>query len=69
MSTLTVSSESLERVGGEPTLEEALASIWDGLCLHRLAECPVCGGEMQPEYGAHTLPIAGRCTACGTTLT
>jgi hypothetical protein len=24
---------------------------------------------MQPEYGAHALPIGGQCTACGATLT
>jgi hypothetical protein len=30
--------------------------------------CPVCGEDMEPEYGAHALPIGGRCTGCGTTL-
>src|SRR6516165_2670006 len=24
--------------------------------------------EMEPEYGAHALPIRGRCTECGATL-
>jgi hypothetical protein len=55
-------------VGGEPTLDEVLVEAWEGLTAHRCVGCPVCGAEMKPEYGAHALPIDGRCSGCGSTL-
>ena len=55
-------------VGGEPTLDELLAGVWEGLTAHAAVRCPVCGGEMEPEYGVHALPIGGRCKGCGSTL-
>ena len=57
-----------DRLGGEPTLDEVLAGVWEGLAAHRAAACPVCGEEMGPQYGAHALPIGGRCRGCQTTL-
>jgi hypothetical protein len=54
--------------GGEPTLDEQLVRVWEGLIAHRLVVCPLCGAEMRPEYGAHALPIGGRCSSCGSTL-
>jgi hypothetical protein len=57
-----------DEVGGEPMLDEVLVRVWEGLIAHRLVECPVCGAEMQPKYGAHALPIGGRCGDCGTTV-
>ncbi len=68
MSTLAVAPTLLDRVGGEPTLDDMLAGVWEGLAAHRVVECPVCRGEMDPEDGAHARPIGGRCAACGTTL-
>ncbi len=56
-------------VGGEPTLDALVAGVWEGLVAHESAVCPVCGDEMRPEYGAHALPIGGRCRSCGTRLT
>jgi hypothetical protein len=56
-------------VGGEPTLDELLAGVWEGLAAHRVVSCPVCGADMEPEYGAHALPIAGRCRGCASALT
>jgi hypothetical protein len=56
-------------VGGEPTLDELLAGVWEGLTAHQLVCCPVCGDDMQPDYGAHALPIGGRCRGCAATLT
>jgi hypothetical protein len=55
--------------GGEPMLDETLVRVWEGLIAHRLVDCPVCGAEMRPGYGARALPIGGRCTECGTTIT
>ena len=64
-----VSSPSLfEAAGGEPKLDDVIASVWEGLSGHRAVGCPVCGSEMEPEYGAHALPIGGRCLRCGSTL-
>ena len=39
--------------GGEPTLDSVLSGVWEGLAAHRSVACPVCGGEMRPEYGVH----------------
>jgi hypothetical protein len=55
--------------GGGPRLDDLVAGLWEGLAAHRVVECPVCAAEMRPEYGAHALPIGGRCAACGSTLT
>ena len=54
--------------GGEPMLDDVIVGVWEGLAAHRIVECPVCGSEMQPEYGAQALPIGGRCSGCGSTL-
>ena len=54
--------------GGESMLDEVLVGVWEGLTAHRVAQCPVCGGPMHPEYGAHARPIGGRCEGCGSTL-
>jgi hypothetical protein len=53
-------------VGGEPTLDEVLSGVWEGLAAHRPVACPVCGDEM--AYGAHARPIGGHCTSCQSTL-
>jgi hypothetical protein len=54
--------------GGEPTLDELLSGVWEGLAVHATVPCPVCGEEMKPQYAAHARPIGGRCTGCETTL-
>ncbi len=53
---------------GEPTLDELLSGAWEGLAAHRSVSCPVCGQGMKPVYGAHALPIGGRCGACAAEL-
>ena len=55
-------------MGGEPTLDELIAGVWEGLAAHAVVACPVCEGEMGPEYGAHALPIGGPLHSCGSTL-
>lgn len=57
-----------DELGGGPTLDELIARVWEGLTAHRPVRCPVCGADMNPVYGAHALPIGGRCTNCGTAL-
>ena len=68
MTTMTVAPSLFDVVGGEPTLDELIVGVWEGLAAHRIVACPVCGEEMEPEYGAHARPIGGRCGGCGTTL-
>jgi hypothetical protein len=68
MATMTEAPSLFEPVGGEPTLEDEILGVWEGLIAHRHAGCPVCGEEMAPEYGAQALPIGGRCGGCGSTL-
>jgi hypothetical protein len=58
----------LDDLGGEPTLDELIAGVWEGLAAHRSVACPLCGGDMKPNYGAHARPIGGRCRSCETTL-
>jgi hypothetical protein len=55
-------------VGGEPTLDELVVGVWEGLAVHRTVSCPACGAEMRPDYGAHALPIGGRCSGCDARL-
>jgi hypothetical protein len=57
-----------DHLRGEPTLDERIAGVWEGLAAHRPARCPVCAAEMKPVYGADAEPIGGRCTSCGATL-
>jgi hypothetical protein len=68
VNTLAVAPTLLDRVGGEPTLDDLLASVWEGLAAHQAVECPVCRGEMEPVYGAQALAIGGRCEGCGATF-
>jgi hypothetical protein len=68
VTTLAVERSLFDAVGGEPTLDELLVGVWEGLIAHRVVECPVCSAEMQPEYGAHALPMGGRCATCGSVL-
>jgi hypothetical protein len=58
----------LDDLGGEPTLDELVARVWEGLATHRSVACPLCGGDMKPDYGVHALPIGGRCHSCDTML-
>ena len=55
-------------MGGEPTLDEVLTGVWEGLAAHRAADCPVCGAEMKPVYSATSRPVGGRCTSCESAL-
>jgi hypothetical protein len=55
--------------GGEPTLDSLLSGMWEGLAAHRSVTCPLCGGEVRPDYGAHAVqpddPGAGRTGEAG----
>jgi hypothetical protein len=56
------------RVGGECTLDDVVVGAWEGLSAHLTVSCPVCDGELVPEYGAHARPVGGCCKKCGSEL-
>jgi len=58
----------LESVDDRTTLDELLVGAWEGLVGHRMVCCPICSSAMEPEYGAHAMPIGGRCKSCGSRL-
>jgi hypothetical protein len=66
--TLPEAPALFESVAEEGTLDELITSVWEGLRAHATVECPVCHGEMAPEYGVHARAVGGRCSACGSTL-
>ncbi len=55
-------------VGAERTLDDVVVGAWEALAAHLSTACPVCDGELVPVYGAHSRPVCGRCTECGTEL-
>ena len=55
-------------LGGGPTLDDVLSGAWEGLAARTAVACPLCGGEMAPVFGAHAVPVGGRCSSCETTL-
>jgi hypothetical protein len=70
VSTVTLAPPSLfDAVGGEPTLDELLAGVWEGLTAYDAVRCPVCHDRMAPEYGVGPTPAVGRCERCGSTIT
>jgi hypothetical protein len=52
---------------GPRTLEQLIVDTWEGL-VRGTSQCPVCGGRLEPQYGAHARPVAGRCRDCGSAL-
>jgi hypothetical protein len=63
-----VRAPTLFEHGGESTLDDVLASAWEGLAAHRSVPCLVCGAPMEPQYAVGAPPVGGRCSGCGTTL-
>jgi hypothetical protein len=58
--------------GGEPTLDDVLSGVWEGLTARAPAACPICAGPLELVYGAHgdreQAPEVARCTSCGSSL-
>ncbi len=50
------------------TLDAAISTLWGRISADRAVACPLCQGEMQPQYGSGARPVAGRCGDCGTVL-
>jgi hypothetical protein len=59
---------SSELIHDEGTLDELVVAVWERLSADRSATCPLCGGEMRPQYGAHARAIGGSCSSCGASL-
>jgi hypothetical protein len=61
-----------DRARGEPTLDDVLAGVWEGLAARAAAGCPVCGGRMEPVDGTRgdreRAHVGARCTSCGSSL-
>jgi hypothetical protein len=58
-------------VGGEPTLDDMVVGVWEGLTAQAAVACPLCEGTLRPLYaggGGSDPVVAGRCDRCGTTL-
>jgi hypothetical protein len=66
--TLTDAPSLLESVGAGGTLDELIVALWQKLGTDRRVECPLCGEDMRPAYGAHARAIGGTCTGCGSTV-
>ena len=69
MSALAIAPSLFDRPRGAPTLDDVIVDAWEGLAAHQAVSCPVCGGELVPQYGAHARPVAGRCSNCSTVIT
>jgi hypothetical protein len=58
--------------GSEPTLDDVLAGVWEGLAARAAATCPICGERMEAVTGSdrerQPAPEAARCTGCGSAL-
>ncbi|HEX5193985.1 MAG TPA: hypothetical protein VFW09_14380 [Solirubrobacteraceae bacterium] len=54
--------------GHGETLDRLVVGGWERLTSRATTACLLCGGTMEPVYGAHARPIGGRCRDCGTTL-
>ena len=69
MSALATRAPSLlDGLGGEPTLDDVLSRVWEGLTAQSVVTCPVCSSEMRPEHGQRIQALRGRCADCGSTL-
>jgi DNA-directed RNA polymerase subunit RPC12/RpoP len=66
--TLLACSSIFDSVGEGATLDELVVSVWEDLSADRDVACPVCAGQMRPEYGVHARAIGGRCSACASTM-
>jgi hypothetical protein len=60
VSTLALAPRLLDRIGGEPTLDDVLVGVWEGLAADRVVACPACQGEMEPDYGTRARRQAER---------
>ena len=66
--TLIDAPSLFELVGARGTLDDVIVALWEDLGADQRVQCPACGGEMRPAYGAHARAIGGTCSGCGSTL-
>jgi hypothetical protein len=68
MTMLAVAERPRERLDAEPSLAAMVGTLWEELQAGRPVACPLCHGELAPQYGPHASPVGGRCRSCGTAL-
>jgi hypothetical protein len=56
---LALEQTTLEGLEPDRTLDAVLTTTWGRLRSHQIAQCPVCRGEMEPEYGTQALQPDG----------
>jgi hypothetical protein len=61
-------AQTAATVDSGETLDDLVVGSWQRLTGRAPVACLLCGGTMEPSYGAHANPIGGRCRDCGTTL-
>ena len=61
-------SLTLDGEGGESTLDELLAGVWERLTVHAVARCPVCQGHLGAEPAQSDARLRGRCRDCAATF-
>jgi hypothetical protein len=59
---------STPRLRAVRTLDTAISALWARISADHAVACPICRGEMQPEYGTGGHPVAGRCRDCDAVL-
>jgi hypothetical protein len=71
VSALAVAPEPRDCVEGQPTLDDLVVGVWEGLAAHAVVACPVCDGAMVPGDVGRS-PVegtpAGRCGQCRTVI-
>ena len=58
----------VEVAGSDGSLDRIMVESWERLTSRAPTPCLLCGGAMEPVYGANARPIGGSCCDCGTTL-
>jgi hypothetical protein len=59
---------STPRLRAVRTLDTAISALWAQITADRAVACPICHGEMQPQYGTAGFQVTGRCRDCGSVL-
>ena len=59
---------STQRLRAVRTLDNVISAVWAQITADRAVACPICQGEMEPQYGTGGFQVAGRCRDCGSVL-
>ena len=59
---------STQRLRAVRMLDNVISAVWAQITADRAVACPICQGEMEPQYGTGGFQVAGRCRDCGSVL-